>query len=351
MLFTNINKIKINKYKQTNKYKRRIIMTITASDFHSLYNNAFKFSDSAKAQIQDEIPNLLLIDSTNREGKILEALTNIRAILAKGMKGQDDNPLLFDLKQSSGTIPNSDKFWGMFSRKVPFETHTATTIRNLFLSRIKPLQDELQKLGIKDKAALQDFFENPDYFKKQPLAQPQPGYYKPGADGHMNVMHAKRVEGPSIPSNWYSEEELDQSLPEIASQVRNIRDGFTARAVAGELIREKIMVDNGKDGQSRSTILLTPYNPKTEAMYPYPITMNALIYHEIKNGRIKSKKEAYTYALQQITTNPLFNLYSATQEVNQMTIMEACFKSINQFNKAFEKLAKDAELATGMQIS
>lgn len=326
-------------------------MTIQASDFHSLYRNCFlKYPDYTEInlKLQEEFPNLLLIDdSANRDKRIIQVISKMRAALANNFKGQGDNPTLDHFKLCTSSIPNSAAFWLMFSKKVPFENPTADKVRILFVSRIKQLQDELQRLGIKDNESLKDFFEDAEFFENQrrltlpaQAPSPQKGYYKPGGDCSMNVGFLRKFNEPSTLSNMYSEEELERSMPEFADQIRNIRDGFAARAVNGELIKEIIVVHSDKNSNF-SEISLSPYDAKAYPHYPYIVTLCALVYNEIKNDRIHSMNEAVSFAMAQLKHNSIL-IPNEEENIDPINLMIECAGAVkSQFAEAIAKIEKD----------
>jgi hypothetical protein len=315
---------------------------ISAADFQNIYkkcfNEFYSYSDQYN-QVRDELPNLLLINPEKRDEAIVEGIKRIRTILTEQANGTiNEHPALARLKLLSTSIPTGVTFWNMFSAKVPFDA--MEKVKNLFVSRIKTLQDELEKHGITDRNSLEEFLSGFSTSKKtiaHPSTNSEGGYFKPGADSKMHIGFAQQLNISTIPANMYSEKELEQAQPEIANQIRNIRDSFAAKAKQGQLITEKIVIQkNPLSGQY--LITLTYYDSKIDGpIYPYTVTLNALIFDQIKQGSIRTKEEAYRYALKQIMENPLFKIGSDEEISSEMLIIQ-CAQSINQFNDAFASL-------------
>lgn len=324
--------------------------SIGVEDFHRLYRSCFintSQRNDTLDEIEKEIPNLVLRDSSHdRNQRIAQTIMRMRAIFAENSSASEESPSLLQLVEASSSIPKGKEFWIMCSKAIPFETQPI--VQNLFIKRIKQLQDDLKKLKIYHNEALRQFFLDWEFFTKPcPLSALnsrnalsfQGAYFKLHNDTHMSVGSTRQVSEPTIPTNIYSEEELERIEPQYINRLKSIRDHFIAVAVSGNLIQYRIFFD-----RLQNEFDLTRYDKIIEPVYPYVATLCALIYNELKKERLHSMKAVSRFAELQLQYNHLFN--PSKEEEIDLTKMRAACKMVarRDFFPFFKPLERQQEL-------
>lgn len=316
-------------------------MAIGATDFHQVYRKCFIESSSLSEEIdkvREEIPNLLLIDEGNREEKIIETIKKIRSILPNKDAALKDHPALLRLKLFSQSIQGSVTFWNTFSPAFPFEN--APQVKTLFVNRIKSLQDDLQKRGIDTPSSLNLFFEDPEFFTRVKKSKPSSstGYFKPGNDTPVSIQAAQKHTGHAEGLNWYSERSIEESFPNLASEIRTIRDSVCAKA-RRELITEQVAgVPNQLTGKIDRFILVPIDQTMAHPDTPYMLTVCALVYNAIKEGRVRSLEEAHQYGWEQLANNPILER-DKNKNIDELELWTTCAQMIDiGFGEAFQSM-------------
>src|SRR5262249_26095201 len=101
-------------------------MAIGATEFYQLYRKCFleSMNNSEKADTtKEQLIELLLISrKEKREETIIDIVKKMRSNLAKDDGSLDDDPTLARFKIYSRSVKYGEAFWGMFSKKIPFES-------------------------------------------------------------------------------------------------------------------------------------------------------------------------------------------------------------------------------------
>jgi hypothetical protein len=324
-------------------------MAIGASDFQTIYHLCFThyFNDDID-KVRVALPNLLLIQDEQkdkRNEKVLEAITKIRQILVRQHNGQE-HPALKQLRSNSTSVNSAKTFWMIFSAS---EFDTMARVKDLFVDRIKALQDDLRANGVIDKASLLKFLDdyeskNQKELSSKPPSKAKGGYFVPGQDSQVPVLYGnERWKGQAVGFNMYSEKDICSLQFDLASQVRNVRDSFSAQAQRGELITTRFTIDIDK-GCNSVKIILESFDPKMDTpYYPYVTTFNALVYNEIVNRRIHSKNDIYTFSLK-LRNDKRFKFEQGELSFEQFYVL--CANNLDQFDDAF-KFIQDKKSATG----
>lgn len=313
-------------------------MFVSARDFHQIYHNCFvEALINNSSEIKEEMFTLLLND---KEAGITESMLKIHSLIK-------DVSIFNRLKIASLRVKNGEAFWTMFTYAPNFAT--VEKVKTLCLKRIKELQDDISKnlnghikANVTKRQALETFLEGAlpeDKPTVVPIRPPAPqGYFKPGGDRVADVrLLANEKSIPTIKGNMYSEKDIDSNPPAIADSLRAIRDTFAARAGAGVLIRERMMVEKNPHNNTIA-INLAPVDTNVNPLYPYSVTLGSLLYNEVKNGRVKNREEAVRFMIDQLQNNPLFR--DGQFDLNEM--MQELPKILHQFNDAFAVISQTA---------
>lgn len=315
-------------------------MGIDAAHFHTLYQKCFIdpitcVREEPSLEVKEKLLDLLTISLENSETKMFETISTIRSLFTKSNPLSTDHPTLERLKIFSRSVENGEAFWLLFSKKIPFES--AKPIQKLWINRFKALGEELGRLKINDRNALQQFLENSEYFT--PPAVPSRSNTNK-QESHVDIVLQQNYSNETIPDNIYSEKMLQRLHPEMISQIRSIRNAFCIVALQGNLITKKIIVERGSlTGIPR--ILLVDYDPKNEKSYPIVTTLMALIYSQIEADRIHSRDKAFVFMCKQLKENPTFSI--GNTEIDQKQLIAECIGLLNQFDEIFAAMKNKAD--------
>lgn len=324
-------------------------MFLTAVQFHKIYTECFTntqtiYNSDAYYTAQYELSNLL--DITNKDEKIIEIMKKIRADFVD-KKGLPENPTLSrfmacsaNLKIGETPLKNGEAFWKMFSSSLPFDT--AVPIQKLAVKRFRELQQDFQE-KLKGQS-LSECLSNPNFFDRPEEQANIPstgagGYYKEGASSNTPIGYVSNREVPHIEGNYYSEKELDRLPTAAANQARNIRDAFAQRALNGEIITDKIIIEVNPYTNNVSFSITENTNPVAQ----YAVTMSALVYEEIKAGRIRTRLEADDYVKTVLQSDIRFIFAFTIHGPDKFQeIVSACRGSMKYFNDAYDQYAQQS---------
>lgn len=285
-------------------------MFMTINDFHKLYYNCFILIPSQKAErdtLQKQILNLAFNFKTNSVDVNKAKLSEIKDILSK------DSALAKTLLIQSQSVNNGQAFWNMFS--FPFEK--VENVFKIIVTRFSEINAEILK-SFDSLDALEFAFSEKDLVLPKTNAnsntQTKKSYYKSSEGSSQAFFRISKTEQlNSIRGNPFSESEVNRATPEVANAIRSFRDTCAKKVLSGELVEDSIDIVPSKNMIGQYEIVCSKVVNKR--MHKYEVSLQFLLYNEIKNEKIKDQTEAQKFLFDQIDKNSMF--YPIEQDLQE----------------------------------
>ena len=317
---------------------------ILASDFHKVYRACFLenpcYSFTQSMSIQNAFCRLVLIDEKDREGKIVEIIKELRSYFITNDGKENETFLRLQTEANCESFPTAKLFLTLFSPKLPFEK--SESVKKICIERINMLQDDIQKLGIKDDVSLTKFLYKPNFFEEEKKVDSSSSSSSVKSSTDIRYETPLFDESKATGINMFSDICLSNQPEDIRQRLLDIREEWLSCVRKGDMITDQLLIVQQQGNKlqgtgSKYTIYMHPVDLKKDPVYPIVNTLKMLVYDEIENNRIHSKEEAEKFVLHQISHYPRFKAVFASKSDVLGTVIMKSFKALAEFDDTFRR--------------